>query len=86
MTFDTDGGSSIATQSVTSGEVVARPNDSVKDGYKFLYWGLGDEEYDFSTKITKDITLKAIYIQDDRFGLSSTLAIALKLCLLQMEF
>jgi len=69
VTFDADGGSSIATQSVTSGEVVALPDDPVKDGYRFLYWELGDEEYDFSTKITKDITLKAIYGQADRFSI-----------------
>ena len=65
VTFDADGGSSIATQSVTSGEVVARPDDPVKDGYKFLYWELGDEEYDFTKVVESDLELLAKWEADE---------------------
>lgn len=67
VNFNTDGGSNIAPRMVTSGEAVVRPGDPVKDGYEFLYWELRDEEYDFSAEVTEDITLKAIYGQDDRY-------------------
>ena len=45
---------------VTDGETVAKPaDDPVKAGYDFLGWFLGDDEFDFDTPVTEDITLKA---------------------------
>lgn len=59
--FDTDGGSTIADAVVKKNETVTKPMDPEKEGYKFLHWELDGEEYDFSTKIKKSLTLVAVY-------------------------
>jgi uncharacterized repeat protein (TIGR02543 family) len=57
--FNTDGGSSIAKQVVKENKLVTKPSDPTKNKYKFVGWYLNDAAYDFSSKVTKDITLKA---------------------------
>jgi len=59
ITFDTDGGSSIEDQKVKENEVVTKPSDPQKDGYTFAGWTLNEKAFDFSTKVTSDLTLKA---------------------------
>ncbi len=44
---------------VVYSEKVEKPKEPAKKGYIFLGWYLGDEKFDFDTKITKDITLEA---------------------------
>ena len=54
----------IEDQKINYGENALKPNtDPSKIGYTFKYWSLKEngEEYEFSTKITKDITLYAVY-------------------------
>lgn len=55
--FDSRMGTSIEAQKVKKGEVAEKPNDPVMTGYTFEGWYLDDEEYDFSSKIEKNITL-----------------------------
>lgn len=57
--FDSDGGTSIMEQSVISDNNVTMPNPPSKSGYKFVEWQLNNKKYDFSKKVTEDITLKA---------------------------
>lgn len=59
ITFDTNGGTNIESQEVTENETITKPDDPSKDGYTFASWTLDGEEFDFSTKITSDLTLKA---------------------------
>ena len=59
VTFDTDGGSYIASQEIEENKTVTRPADPVKSGYKFLGWYLDDTEYDFESKVVEDIILTA---------------------------
>ncbi len=59
VTFDTQGGSEIASVEVKKNKTVAKPEDPVKEGYDFVEWQLGGAAYDFSTKVKKDITLVA---------------------------
>lgn len=68
--FDTDGGSPIASQTIEKDGLVERPDDPTKEGHIFSYWEYEDEEFDFTTKVTKDMTLKAIYGELEEFTLT----------------
>ena len=38
VTFDSKGGSSVASQTVKDGETVAKPTNPTKENYKFVEW------------------------------------------------
>ncbi len=61
VTFDSDGGSSVAAQRVQYDTAATEPDDPTKEDYTFDGWYLGEDEepFDFTTKITDDITLTA---------------------------
>ncbi len=63
VTFDSNGGSDVASQIVLPGEKAERPSDPVKAGYDFVNWLEGDNTYfNFDTEaIFGDITLKALW-------------------------
>ena len=61
VTFDTDGGSIIHTQSVNKNETIIKPDDPEKMGYEFVEWQLDGKTYNFDKPVTKDITLNAIW-------------------------
>lgn len=65
ITFDSDGGSVVEKQIVKKGEKVNKPTDPTRDGYIFIEWDLGSSIYDFSAKVTKDFTLKAIWKEQE---------------------
>ena len=57
--FNSDGGSAVASQKVYEGSSVTKPNDPTKANYLFGGWQLNGKNYDFDSKVTKDITLRA---------------------------
>ncbi|MBQ2873608.1 MAG: InlB B-repeat-containing protein [Bacilli bacterium] len=57
--FDADNGSKVTSKTVEKNNTVTKPANPIKEGYKFLGWFNGNVEFNFKTKITKDITLKA---------------------------
>ncbi len=59
ITFDSDGGSEVSAQEVEVGKTASKPEDPTKDGYTFYAWYNGDSEYDFTTAVTANLTLKA---------------------------
>ncbi|MBN3490784.1 InlB B-repeat-containing protein [Acholeplasma equirhinis] len=60
VTFDSKGGSNVASQTVEEGEKASKPADPTKDGFSFEYWYLIEgSEFDFNTPITANITLSA---------------------------
>ena len=61
--FDTEGGSTLAPQLVSSGNHLTRPEDPEKKGYIFYGWSLdgSDTLFDFATPIRSSITLHAIW-------------------------
>lgn len=59
VTFDSNGGSSIFSQTVIEGSTVKKPENPTKEGYTFVSWQLNGKDYDFSTKVTSNLTLVA---------------------------
>ena len=68
VTFNSDGGSAVAAQTVNSGETATKPANPTKEGYTFAGWYLGDNEYNFSTPVTGNITLVAHWTQNGGQG------------------
>lgn len=67
VTFNSDGGSAVSSQTVTQDESATEPTDPTKEGFTFEYWYLDDSSvaYDFSTAVTSDITLTAAWQEDN---------------------
>ena len=61
VTFDSNGGSDVAAQSIEEGQKAAKPADPTKAGYDFKGWTLNGSAYDFNTAVTGDITLVAVW-------------------------
>lgn len=59
VTFDSNGGTKVESQTVVKGDKVSRPSNPTKEGYSFEAWMLDGEVYDFDSEVNKDITLKA---------------------------
>ena len=64
VTFDTQGGSEVASQTVETGAKIDKPTNPTRDGFKFSGWYTGTEadatEWNFVTdKVTENVTLYA---------------------------
>ena len=59
VTFDTDGGSEVASQTVPYGGQAAVPAAPAKPGYTFAGWYLDGKAYDFDAPVTENLTLTA---------------------------
>ena len=62
VTFNSNGGSSVAAQTVDNGGKATKPSDPTKSGYTFDGWYTDSactKAYDFSSAVTSDITLYA---------------------------
>ena len=64
VTFDTDGGNTIESQTVKEGEKAFKPENPVKEGFVFVNWFNGEDAFDFETPITANIELKAIWQEE----------------------
>ncbi|MBQ9721474.1 MAG: InlB B-repeat-containing protein [Oscillospiraceae bacterium] len=75
VTFDSDGGSAVAAQTVETGGKAAKPADPTLEGYRFLGWFVNPTQqtlfaedytryntFDFDQPVTDDVTLKAVWI------------------------
>ncbi len=63
VTFDSNGGSTVASAAVESGDTVAQPANPTKEHARFNGWKLNGAAYDFSTAVTANITLVADWTQ-----------------------
>lgn len=59
VTFDYGYENKVDTQSVANDSKAVKPEDPTREGYQFLGWYNGEEEYNFDTPITGDLTLTA---------------------------
>jgi len=62
VTFNSNGGNNVGTQSVLSGRKAIRPENPIRNGYTFAGW-YGDQGlsalYDFSSSVTRNVNLYA---------------------------
>ena len=66
VTFDSNGGSQVQSQSVKKGEKALQPEAPVKEGYTFDGWYLHDEKWSFiGYVVTEHMTLTAKWIPND---------------------
>ncbi len=65
VTFDSNGGTAISSVKVKKGDKVPSPIDPVKDGYIFEGWEYQNELYDFDKPVNKDMTLKALWNEEE---------------------
>ncbi len=62
VTFDSNGGSEVESQTVEEGKPAVKPADPTKEGYTFAGWYRGTEEWNFETStVTGDVTLVAAW-------------------------
>lgn len=59
VSFNSDGGSKIDDIEVKTGDIINKPIDPVKKGYKFVGWYLDNVLFDFNNSINEDINLIA---------------------------
>lgn len=59
ITFDSNGGTDIASVKVRDGDKLEKPDDPTREGYIFEGWYYLDELYDFEKPVKSDMTLKA---------------------------
>ena len=59
VVFNSNGGSSVASQTITEGNKATRPGNPTRSGYNFVRWTLNGSEYNFNTPVTGNITLVA---------------------------
>ena len=61
VTFNSNGGSAVASQEVRVGYTASTPANPTRSGYTFLYWIKNGMEFDFSTPIAGPTTLIAYW-------------------------
>ncbi len=75
VTFESNGGTAVASVKVRAHEQVSKPKDPVKEGYNFLGWYTDKElkkEFNFNSEITNDITLYAGWSALEKLELNVT--------------
>lgn len=63
ITFDSNGGSEVASVTVRENDKITRPDDPTRQGYVFEGWYYNDELYDFETRVKQDMVLQARWMQ-----------------------
>lgn len=63
MVFDADGGSAVVGITVADGQAIGNAPHSEKEGCKLKGWSAdgGETLFDFSTPVTRPMTLKAVW-------------------------
>lgn len=67
VNFNTADGTPVpAEQTINAGETVTKPADPTKEGYIFKGWAIGNTEYDFSAPVNENITLVAVWVEEEK--------------------
>ncbi len=74
--FDSNGGTSVESQTVERGDRVDKPNDPTREGYTFDGWAYNDEDWVFyGFGVYEDITLVAKWIANEVPPLESKMTV-----------
>lgn len=63
VTFNSNGGSTVSSQTITEGGKVTKPSNPTRSGYNFIAWTLNGSNYNFDSVLTSNITLVAKWNQ-----------------------
>ena len=69
VSFDSNGGTIVMDEKVLKDSLVSKPDNPQKDGYEFIDWYYNNKPFDFNTKITKNITLTAMWKKSEKCNL-----------------
>ena len=75
VAFDSNGGSTVASQAVVSGSKAAQPSTPTQSEKTFLFWSASKDTpaaYDFNTAITGNVTLYAIWVNETAVAVIGT--------------
>lgn len=61
VSFDAAGGTGTPPATVVAGDTIAAPTSPTRDGYEFAGWSVNGSIYNFTTPVTKPITLTATW-------------------------
>lgn len=61
VSFNSNGGSPVPSQTVAYEDYATRPDDPTRDGYIIKEWQLNAETYNFDVPVTESITLDAVW-------------------------
>lgn len=67
VTFNTDGGSEVAAQTVEDGKSATKPDDPKKEGFYFLGWYEGENVYEFTQPVSNDLTVTAKWMEKTEY-------------------
>ena len=67
VTLDSNGGSEVEPLSIISGTKLSKDDIAkpTREGYTFAGWLIGENKYDFSKKVTSDLTLTASWVEGE---------------------
>lgn len=76
VVFDSVGGTPVENQIIPVGGKATKPNTPTKEGYYLYNWitNRNDNEFDFDTVITKDITLRANWVENGKYPVLTQLS------------
>ena len=63
VTFNSNGGTGVNSQTVLEGNRVVQPGNPTKEGYKFIAWTLNGSNYNFGNSVNSNISLVAKWAQ-----------------------
>lgn len=66
VTFNSNGGTSVPSQTITKGLKATRPSDPTRSGYTFDCWTLNSNRYDFTQAVNENITLVAKWTETSK--------------------
>ena len=70
VAFDGNGGSATGAQFVKSGAKASEPAQPVREGYNFIGWKNGEDDYDFDSVVTENLSLTAEWKQRPTLALA----------------